>query len=264
MVTGLTAAVRRPVLNAVTWGYSRLRKSESPRRGLRILTYHAVGTPVEGDFRFLYNMAPSRFESHMRYLAQYLAGRVVRFGHGMPGDDLMRIAVTFDDGYRDNLSIAAPLMAELGIPFTIFVCTGAVSNRRQGFLGPEEVRELARMPGAAIGSHSVNHPRLTGCDELTLKNELAGSKAYLEDLLGSEVESLAYPHGDVNRRVRDMAERVGYRSGASTRFDINQAGRDPMLLCRTDIWADDGVPIFEQKLRGDWDWNRWRSADPQT
>ena len=66
----------------------------------------------------------------------------------------------------------------------------------------------------------------------------------------------------MDRRVRDVAESTGYRIGVSTRFDINKKGRDPLLLCRTDMWADDDNSIFEQKLRGDWDWNRWRSADP--
>lgn len=262
MGASLISAIRRPVLNAATWAYRRLRSDGSPRPGLRILTYHAVGTPIEGDVRFLYNMAPRRFEAHMRYLAKHLAGQLVPLAPLEPRDDKLRIAVTFDDGYGDNLAVAAPLMVELGIPFTVFVCTGAVTERKPGFLGPEAVRELARLPGAAIGSHSVNHPRLTACDERRLKEELAGSKAYLQDLLGSEVDAFAYPHGDVNSRVRDATESMGYRIGASTRFDINHAARDPLLLCRTDIWADDGIPIFEQKLRGDWDWNRWRSTDP--
>ena len=257
------AALRRPALSAATWAYARIRSGESPRPGLRILTYHAVGTPIEGDVRHLYNMPPARFETHMRYLAQNHAGRLVSLGTLPPSDGTLKIAVTFDDGYRDNLLIAAPLMAKLGIPFTVFACTGAVAGRRAGFLGPEEVRELAGVPGAAIGSHTVGHPRLAECGESTVNTELADSKAYLEDLLGTRVDSIAFPHGSVNRRVRDLAESAGYRTAVSTRFDINRPGRDPLLLCRTDIWSEDDIAVFDQKLRGDWDWNRWRSRDPQ-
>jgi len=263
MRSGLLSAFRAPALRGATWLYGRIRSGSNPRSGLRILTYHALGTPIESDVRFLYSMAPERFEEHARYLALHYAGRLAPLGACAPAGGALSIALTFDDGYRDNLSIAAPLLVGLGIPFTVFVCTGEVARRKPGFLAPEEVRELAHMPGARIGSHTVGHPRLTECDGTRLREELVGSKAYLEDLLGAEVDSLSYPHGAVDRKVRDMAESAGYRIGVSSRFDINQSGRDPLLLCRTDIWADDQIHTFEQKLGGDWDWNRWRSADPE-
>lgn len=262
-VTGenLIPASRLPVLRAVTWAYSRLRIGESPRTGLRILMYHAIGTLIEGDVRSLYNMTPALFEMHVHFLRKRYKDQIVPLVSPELKGDSLGIALTFDDGYRDNLSVAAPLLVELGIPFTVFVCTGAVAGRKAGFLDPNEVRELAGLPGVKIGSHCVEHVRLTECGERRLNEELAGSKAYLEDLLGSEIDSLSYPHGAVNRRVRDVAARVGYRIGASSRFDINQPGRDPLLLCRTDIWAGDDLSIFEQKLRGEWDWMRWCSSD---
>jgi len=260
----LVFALRRPMLNAATWAYARFRTGRSPRLGLRILTYHAIGTTIDGDVRFLYNLKPVRFEEHVRHLAGHYTDCLVPLGSCASTGDSLSIALTFDDGYRDNLSIAAPLLAARGIPFTVFVCTGEVARRKPGFLSPEDVRELARVPGASIGSHGVRHVRLTECDEHCLREEMSGSKSFLEDLLGMEVDMLSYPHGAVDRRVRDMAEAVGYRVGATSRFDINEPGRDPMLLCRTDIWADDDASNFEKKLRGDWDWNRWRNIDPDS
>jgi len=262
MTRNFVSALRKHALRAATWTYRLAGSRDSVVTGLRILTYHAVGTSIRGDRRLIYNIAPARFEEHMRHLAHNHGDELVGLDCSSPAGARLRIAMTFDDGYRDNLMVAAPRMSALGIPFTVFVCTGAVAGRRAGFLSPEEVRELATCPGATIGSHTVGHPRLTDCTEDRVKEELVGSKAYLEDLLGSKVDSLAYPHGAVNFRVRDMAELAGYRIGASTRFDINRDGRDPLLLCRTDIWADDGIRVLEEKLRGDWDWNRWRSADP--
>ncbi len=224
--------------------------------------YHAVGRSVGDQAGDRYNLTFPQFQSQMRHLAAHYPGCFVPFDSRMSNSDGLRIAVTFDDGYLDNLTLAAPLLVELGIPFTVFVCTGAVAERKTGFLTPEQLRELAGLPGAKIGSHSITHPLLTACDEHALKQELHGSKAYLEDLLGREVDALAYPFGAVNRRVRDAAENLGYRVGATTRFDINLPTRDPLLLSRTHIWAGDDVAIFEQKLRGDWDWLRWRHADP--
>lgn len=262
MKHSLASSIAPQALRAATWAYSHFRSSGSPRHGLRVLMYHAIGTPIEDDTRGLYNMKFGQFESHMRHLSQHWREELVPLRLAAFKGGVVRIAVTFDDGYLDNLTVAAPLLLDLGIPFTVFVCTGAVAQRQPGFLGPEEVRELAGLPGVQIGSHSMSHARLTLCDDNQLQEELGGSKSYLEDLVGREIDSLSYPHGDVDRRVRDAAGKVGYRIGGTSRFDVNFDRRDPLLLCRTDIWACDDLPIFQQKLQGDWDWNRWRAADP--
>lgn len=262
MKNRLTSTFRHQTLRAATLAYKNFRLSDSPRDGLRILMYHSIGTAIEGDKRGLYNMGAEQFERHMKYLASHYRQQLVPLSLEPVKNPALRIVLTFDDGYQDNLTVAAPLLVDLGIPFTVFVCTDAVAQRKSGFLEPDDVRELASLPGVQIGSHSASHARLTRCDDLQLNQELAGSKSYLEDLIGRPVCTLSYPHGDVDRRVRDVAEKVGYVIGCTSRFDINAESRDPLLLCRTDIWAEDTVSVFEEKLQGDWDWNRWRIADP--
>lgn len=255
-------ALRPKAHRALTWVYGRLRPGRSPRQGLRILMYHSVGTPIEGDARGLYCLTPAMFEKHMCHLAERYAERFVFLDSPALEGDSLRIAVTFDDGYQDNLTVAAPLLARWGIPFTVFVCTGAVAERKAGFLDPGQVRELAGLPGAEIGSHTITHPHLTELDDRALNEELSGSKAYLEDLLGRQIDVLSYPNGAVDRRVRNAAEHAGYRIAATSRFDVNPPGRDPLLLCRSEIWAEDDIVAFDKKIQGDWDWNRWRHSDP--
>jgi len=235
-----------------------IRKSD----GNRILMYHAVGTDVDGDTRGLYNILPARFESHMRILASHHRNRLKNLDAATLRQADPGIMVTFDDGYRDNLTCAAPLLADLGIPFTVFVTTGPVKDCKAGFLSPDDLRALDNFPGATIGAHGVTHARLAECNDRKLKKELLESKAYLEDLLGHPVDSLSYPHGSVSRRVRDAAERAGYLVGATSRFDVNPPNRDRLLLCRTDIWSGDSDGVFAEKLTGCWDWRRWRHADP--
>lgn len=262
MGNSLTAMLRKQAYRAATFAYSRYRTSGVPRPGLRILMYHAIGTPVAGDIHGLYSMSVARFEEQMRFLATNYANHLVQLDKSsLDVGSSLHIALTFDDGYRDNLLAAAPLLISLGIPFTVFICTGAVAEKRAGFLNRDDVKHLAVLPGAQIGSHSINHPHLTESNDRNLHNELVGSKYYLEDLLGREIDMISYPNGSVNDRVRNMANQVGYHLGACSRFDVNPPDRDPLLLCRTDIWAQDDMLIFDQKLRGDWDWYRWRSTD---
>ena len=92
--------------------------------------------------------------------------------------------------------------------------------------------------------------------------ELSSSKHYLEDLLGRPVSAVAYPFGAANVRVRDAVRESGYNLGVCTRFDLNAPGRDPLMLCRCNIECNDTTRVLRQKLRGDWDWYRWRTPDP--
>lgn len=224
--------------------------------------YHAVGTKVEGDVLGIYNISPARFESHMRILAANHLDSIKSLDANSLKETKPGIMVTFDDGYRDNLTCSGPVLSHFGIPFTVFVTTGPVLAGKEGFLNPNELRSLDKLPGVTIGAHGVTHVPLAECGNRRLKEELTGSKACLEDLLGHSVDSLSYPHGSVNRRVRDAAEEAGFRIGATSRFDINAVDRDPMLLCRTDIWSGDSDRVFSEKLEACWDWRRWRHRDP--
>ena len=98
---------------------------------------------------------------------------------------------------------------------------------------------------------------MTQCDDQQLEYELTYSKSFLEDLIGENISSVAYPYGDNDERVIEAAIKAGYSLGASVRFGINENGHNPLLLSRTDILAHDNLEIFRNKIEGCWDWMRW-------
>ena len=254
--------LRRLVARSISESIAATAWLRSPPAGLRVLMYHAIGTPALGDRLGLFSLAAERFERHMTLLAQWQHGRVVDFSPGaLEGTD-SRVAISFDDGYLDNLEVAAPILIERKLPFTVFVTAEFVRNSTPGFLTPSALRSLAALPGAQIGAHGARHLALSQCDDATVREELQTSKRYLEDLLGREVSTLAYPHGAVDRRVRDAAQDAGYVLGACSHAGVNAPARDPLVLARTEILAPDSARVFAQKLRGDWDWYRWRTEDP--
>lgn len=247
------------VVQAISDGVSLARMPFAARQGLRILTYHTVGSSAYGDYLSLNTISIERFREHLDILADMLTVPLMPLE--IPQYEL-RIAITFDDGYADNLYVAAPLLAERRIPFTVFVTSNFVREQIDGFLSPSELKQLAQSPGATIGAHGRSHCNLTQCDKKELRAELEDSKHYLEDLIGLPVASLAYPYGATNMRVRDAVQCAGYELGTCSRFDINHIGRDTLTLNRCVILCDDSPRVMRQKLRGDWDWYRWRSADP--
>ena len=106
------------------------------RPGLVILVYHRVGEAANDPFYRPLIVAPDVFERQMRQLRdafrllrlEDLETRVDASGRL----DLAEPAalVTFDDGYRDNATIAAPILRSLGIPAALFVTTGFVGPPR--------------------------------------------------------------------------------------------------------------------------------------
>lgn len=226
----------------------------APQNGLRILMYHAVGGPADNDARGYYSITAERFSRHMEILSQTAGVAMSPVTQSAWEADIAKVAITFDDGYRDNLRVAAPILVAHDMPFTVYVATRFVRERHPDFLSPEEVRELAALPGATIGAHGDTHVPLASCDDSALARELADSRAYLEDLTGRKVTTMSYPHGSVDRRVRDAAEAAGYDHAGCSHIGINRSMCDPLLLSRTTIFSHDGEHSFRRKLAGCWDW----------
>lgn len=255
--------LRRVAARAISEICGAGRALLGPRHGLRVLLYHSVGSQLRND-SYGISIRPSLFERHMRLLSKTEGVNLAAMSGDLSADPSdLRIAVTFDDGYKDNLYKAAPILLKFQIPFTVFVSSSFIRNGScSEYLTSNELKELAALPGASIGSHGATHLPLALCDDATLWRELHESRSRIEDVIGKAVNAIAYPHGSVNRRVRDSAQRAGYLLGVCSRFDINTASRDPLLLCRSEIVAADSERVFRQKLNGAWDWYRWRKPDP--
>jgi peptidoglycan/xylan/chitin deacetylase (PgdA/CDA1 family) len=225
--------------------------------------YHAVGSQLADD-PYGISISLENFERQMEILASRQAAEVVSlntlqtFDETEDGEKKLRVAVTFDDGYKDNLYVAAPVLLRLQIPFTVFVTSSFIQTGSADYLNELELKELAALPGVTIGSHGVTHCRLAECDDDSLRWELQESRRYLEDVTGKPVTALSYPHGSASDRVREAARLAGYVLAASSFFDINKARHDPLMLSRCEIIAHDSERVFLQKLNGAWDWMRWR------
>ena len=117
--------------------------------------------------------------------------------------------------------------------------------RRRKLLTAEQIRELQRY-GVRFGSHSMAHPRLPGLGPGTLWREVSESKKRLEDLLGEEVSTFAYPFGDANRRVRAAVIRAGYKAAFTATEGLN-VWQDPFAMLRTEF--NDQVPTWSYSLK---------------
>lgn len=115
------------------------------------------------------------------------------------------VVITFDDGYRDNLLCAAPILQKYNIPATFFITSGYINTNRvlpwdeqnganHPLMSWDEVKELVRM-GFDIGSHTVNHVNLGKVSMDIARREIIGSKEQIEDKINKRITAISYPFG---------------------------------------------------------------------
>ena len=230
--------------------------------GIPILMYHQVGARPHPAFR-KYTVAPSAFRTQMRWLAAAGYETVTpdqlldaRAGRGvLPRRPVM---ITFDDGFRECVDEALPVLRSHGFGAVFYLVAGLMGGTSR-WLVPligaefplvdwETARELERA-GFRCAAHSMTHPRLTDLDPDACRTELREPRQLLEEHLGRPEHHLAYPHGAWDEQVRALAEEAGYRTACSVRIGLSGPGDDALALHRVPVNGTDTLPDFVARLR---------------
>lgn len=164
-------------------------------------------------------------------------------------------ALTFDDGSEDNATVLPNVLTELGIPATIYVLPGLLGEphpflpRESGvrLMSEPQLGELSRLTSVEIGSHTSRHADLGKAGPQDAYREMVGSKRELEEIVGREVSSFAYPHCRYSPACPDAARRAGYSSAVTCGL---AGGWRPYELRRQSIDFLDRRLGFALKSRG--------------
>jgi peptidoglycan/xylan/chitin deacetylase (PgdA/CDA1 family) len=198
------------------------------------------------------------FERHCRFFRRHfrvvsLRDIVEKLERGQPLN--RELAITFDDGYRDNFEAAAPVLEKLSLPATFFVVTQMIGtdvvpwwdrerDARHPWMTWDQVRTLHRK-GFDIGGHTRTHADLGRISGTEAQREILGGRLELEQELGAPVELFAYPYGGTDHLTeanRDLVKASGYRCCCSCLGGLNAAGRSPFHLQRVPISPWYGSP----------------------
>jgi peptidoglycan/xylan/chitin deacetylase (PgdA/CDA1 family) len=224
-----------------------------------VLLYHSISEqPSEAIARFA--VTPAVFSRHLDLIeaghqtltVSDLAARLLR------GEPLPRapIVITFDDGFSDNIEVAAPMLAARRLTATIYLTTSYLSNSREvsrsavgNMLRWEQLRDLEAF-GLELGAHSHTHRQLDVLPLHVAALEMSRSKELLENRLGHRISSFAYPHGYSSPVLRAEVAAAGFDSACGVRNALSHTRDDRWRIARLTVQADTPLERVAAWLRG--------------
>jgi peptidoglycan/xylan/chitin deacetylase (PgdA/CDA1 family) len=220
-----------------------------------VLCYHALSERFPASL----SVSPDAFRNQLGMLVRRgYRGATFSSAISQLRDERI-LAVTFDDAYRSVVRLAFPIMAEFGLPGTVFAPTSYIGDEgpmhwpgidswqgtpHEAELMPCSWPELEQLleAGWEVGSHTQTHPRLPELTDGELMAELSESRRECEERLGIRCRSIAYPYGAVDRRVTDAVAAAGYSFAA----ELPGSFRMPALPLR---WPRVGIYHRDSRWR---------------
>lgn len=237
-----------------------------------ILAYHGIDSPVREKYRWVeyrdrkfdltkLRVSPELFEEQLSYLKSHSYQTVSlddllecqRQGLSLPQKSF---ALTFDDGFKDFLTLAYPALKRCGFTATIFLITNKVNESYQNkqFLSWEEICALKK-EGFSFGAHTCSHPLLTSLSLEEARYEIEESKRIIEEKINSPVRFFSYPYGEFNSDIENLVRKAKF-TGALVTPHGPGIESCPFSLKRVGVNSNNPMWVFKLKVKGAFGWVR--------
>ncbi len=253
------------------------------RKRVRILLYHKVCDLPPNKYHD-HAVPPASFAWQMEYLFRnrfnvITLEQFVECKEKKIKPPPKSVIITFDDGYMENYLNALPILERYDFKATFFITSDYIDSEEPfRWLDWDELllsqfrenktdwlplsRQMLRTMsdcGFSIGSHTKSHPALTAVEESVAIEEVKGSKQRLEEILSKPVTSFSYPYGELNETVKSLVKAAGYKVAVGTMMGpANTIKSDFFELSRVAFVRRDSFLRFKNKVRGAYDWERYR------
>lgn len=218
---------------------------------ITILIYHSVS-----DREYEYSVSPSDFEIQLRYLKDHFRILTIQefekifHTRQMPKEDC--ILLTFDDGVRDNMTQAYPILYKHNVPATIFISTLFVGTIHSGpsdhqfeWLSWDDLRKLNESKLISLENHTHTHPLLTEISDEKIIEEIQTCHSLLQERVGINSKYFAYPKNDVDDRVKRVVQQHCALAFGTEGIITNIEHVDPHLIPRISIYRTTSIRKFK-------------------
>ncbi|MBD1582011.1 polysaccharide deacetylase family protein [Pseudoalteromonas sp. S16_S37] len=183
-----------------------------------ILQYHHVSEKLPP----VTSVSAEQFSAHMNYLKEGNFNvmaldkmlQALQASKELPSNT---VAITFDDGYDNNIEQAAPILEKFNFPYTIFVNPKLIDEKQHYLMSWEQLRKLAKK-GALIANHSAKHDylHLRRNNETQeqwaerIKADILWSEKRITAEIGHNAKLLAYPYGEFSTQLQQLVRSLGF------------------------------------------------------
>ena len=185
-----------------------------------IIMYHSVGpgNTTPPNYGEKLNVSTRVFEKQMKFLSDhdYNVISFVEFVNRVKRNERIphkTLAITFDDGLKNNFTNAYPILKKYNFPATIFVTTDFIGKKN--FLTLEDIK-IMQTSNITIGSHTISHTVLPWMKDENIRKEVFGSKKILEELTGKRINLFSYPLGKFSDKTEEIVKDAGYIGAVTT------------------------------------------------
>ncbi len=213
-----------------------------------ILTYHQIAdAPPKGTPHRSLVVAPEDFANQMAMLSLlgYRGLSMTDLQPYLQGECTGKVVgITLDDGYLNNLTHAAPVLERYGFSATCYVVSQLIGKSniwdRESGIPDSALMNAVQLKqwvahGQEVGAHTRNHAHLLQLDAHSAREEIAGCKSDLEELLGAPVQHFCYPYGEYAAEHGAMVKEAGYTTATTTQRSRCQSQEDCLQLPRVPI-----------------------------
>jgi peptidoglycan/xylan/chitin deacetylase (PgdA/CDA1 family) len=231
-------------------------RSDPIRSTGRILCYHSIGQPTTGVNDVRPKLFCRQIELALRSGFRFVPAAQIALGGGCSSD----LAITFDDGWTSAMSVAAPILRNYHIPWSLFIVSDWSDHRadwaKEVILSWRDIDHLMAT-GVQIGSHSATHPDFGLIERTQMIDELYGSREAIRRHLGVAPTSFAIPYGQ-SMNWPPMAAELAREAGYQVVYAQAEDTRPPGTAPRTFVTRFDDRRIFNALLEGAYDhWEEW-------
>lgn len=229
-------------------------------KSIPILMYHQIDVPAPRGTQFRgLTVHPKSFARQMNWMHRlgYRGLSMRDLAPYLSGERTGKVfGITFDDGFRNVLTHALPVLSALGFTSTNYLVAHQLDGTNvwdahhnipsQPLMSKDQARQWSQS-GQEVGSHTLDHVHLPDISDQDVRTQLVQSRRILSELIEQDVTAFCYPYGHFKPEHAKIVAESGYLNATTTQRGLANAQDSAFLLPRVGVWRTTHLVRFFQK-----------------